>query len=349
MRPNLLLTAGIFWIPALGMPGDINFSVHSTSDDIGKHVYLFAHGLGATQTQGLTLFGKIKEQTDGSVLYNPRWLLGTPCALFNFADAKNDNNEYERTKVNLGQEHDVQRLHEAYKKLQECFPEHNVILIGVSRGASTIINFVAQYQPKNIDAIVLESPFDTLSSVIKHLLSRYCIGWFPFAQHIGHKICQKHFPNVQIKGTFPLENISKIPHKIPIIFVHSKRDKVIPVKCSRALYLKLKQEGHPNTYLVELNSGSHGKLIHGEDSDFYLYCVHAFYKKHGLPHNHECATPGLSLLHHCQPSISEILERLERKRLQEELEEGPPLVFNEDAAHSLELTWYITKNLIQIK
>jgi hypothetical protein len=262
--------------------------------------YVFAHGIAENHQQA-SLF--LPENSEAACA---RWIAHEPLIAFNFPDAKNSSHEYARKEVNLGQENDIAQLHQAYQKAITTFPDHMVVLTGISRGASTIINFIAQHQPTQVKALVLESPFDTLDSVIRHLLSRFHVSWVPFSHQIGYSICKKHFPKINIKGIFPLNCADRLPLSMPILLVHSKKDKVVPIKSSRNLYLKLKQIGHEHVYLAELASGVHGKLIGGADSDFYLYIVHAFYKRYNLPHEPDLATKGARLLTMCQPTIEEV-------------------------------------------
>jgi predicted alpha/beta hydrolase family esterase len=301
-----------------------NFTICNNAHNDCNTAYIFAHGLGATQQQGLSLF--LRQKTSN------QWIIDEPVALFDFPDAKNNNNEYFRKEVNLGQKNDIHRLSYAFDKAMQSLPQHDFILAGISRGSATIINYVSQsdHQEK-IKALVLESPFDTLDSIIKHLLSRYCIGWLPFSQHLGTKVCQKHFPSVDPKGIFPLDVIQRIPSTIPILLAHSKKDKVIPINSSRRLYIKLREAGHQHIYLAELQSGAHGKLIQGADADFYLSIVHAFYKKYNLPHDQEYAARGHYLLEFCQPPIHEVLQRVRHKRSPDDEEEDDS---DDDAAPS---------------
>ncbi len=203
--------------------------------------------------------------------------------MFYFPDAKNEGT-YNKKEVNLAQEKDMERLHYAYQETVKQLPNHNLVMAGISRGAATTLNYVALYQP-NVKAIVVESPFDTLSSVVKHLLTRYHVSWVPFSKRIGYKVCASQFPLVNPQGVFPINVVEKIPTDMPIMLIHSKKDRTVPINSSRRLYIKLKETGHENIYLVELQSGNHGKLIFGQDADFYNYAVHAFYKKYDLTHN----------------------------------------------------------------
>lgn len=304
---KLYLCIFVAYIHVLTYTMHDNFTIHQGTTAHDKStVYLFAHGFGATHQQGLRLFSRD--------YCHQRWLMDYPIALFDFPDAKNDNNDYLRKYVNLGQEKDIERLRLAYTKTVELFPNHAIILVGISRGATTIINFVACYHPENVKALVLESPFDLLSSVIKHLLGRFHISWLPFAKKISTTLCQHYFPAINLNGVFPLATVDKIPANMPIIFIHSQKDSVIPITSSQRLYNKLKQTGHDHVYILELASGDHGKLIQGSDGNSYLYAVHAFYKKYGYAHDHDFAQKGAYLLAYCQPSSNEIKNRISIKK-----------------------------------
>lgn len=282
--------------------------------------FLFAHGLASTWEQGINILWR-----HGSPA-RPHWVMDGPLAVFDFPDAKKERQYYHK-EVNLAQEKDLERLHHAYSKTIEALPSHNFILVGISRGAAAMLNYAALYQPKEVKALLVESPFDTLSSVVKHLLTRYHVGWVPFSKTIGFKVCQSHFPSINIKGIFPLNVVEKIPAEMPIMLVHSKKDRTVPINSSRRLYIKLKETGHEHVYLVELQSGNHGKLIFGPDADFYNYCAHAFYQKYDLAHNPEFARHGQNLLQLCQPSVQDVLTRIKHKR-----------GFNEDEIDEYELT-----------
>jgi len=314
-------TKKLLFVPALVCAGlfaeqEINYSVHHTSTQHQPEtVHLFAHGLGATYQQAIAMFSRLERKTpQGATIVNKRWIVNEPLALFDFPDAKPQKNEYHRKLVTLGQQPDIDQLTLAYQKTCANFPERDIVLSGVSRGAATIINFVAQQKPAYVKAMVLESPFDKLSSIVKLLLARFKIHWFPFSKQIAYKVTQRHFPNVLIDGIFPISIIHETPINIPIIFIHAKTDKVIPINSTRRLYIKLKEAGHQNVYLAELSSGSHGKLLRGRDADFYQFVVHAFYKKFGLSHDNDSAHRGKHLLALCQPTIDEVKKRMKKKR-----------------------------------
>ena len=281
--------------------------------------YVYAHGLRATYQQALDLFARINSiRENGTYAYNPYWILGEPLLTFNFPDAKN-NTDFARHEVNLGQEKDINRLKEAceyaLKKIPTCT---GLVLAGVSRGSSTIWNFIALHKPHYVKAAILESPYDSLKSVVRHLLRRYYVSWFPFSRHICMKLVDRHFPLLKINGVFPLTVAQQMTKNIPILLVHPVKDKVVPVNSSRRLYLKLRLMGHERIHLLELPMGSHAKSIQGPYGAMFQYTTHAFYKKYNLPHEESFAEKGHIYLAATQPSIEEIKILIDKTRNQDQ-------------------------------
>lgn len=279
-------------LPSLLFGSDPNFIIHFPQDNNHSTVYLSAHGLGATQQQAQALLP-----------HNKYWIINMPLAVFDFPDAKPSHLEYDPKQVNLGQQADIDRLRYAYYKTRQELPHHDIVLTGVSRGAVTAYNCIALHKLENVKALVLESPFDTFNSVVKHLLRRFHIGWIPFSRKLAIRYVKKTFPLFDINGIFPLNISHMMPCDIPILIVHSKKDKTIPIKSSRLIYCALLQNGHKDVYLLELNEGDHGKLIAGPEGELYQNVVHAFYKKYNLPHNPTFAQRGEAILKNCQPSL----------------------------------------------
>lgn len=324
MKKGTVRTVSILFSGAwlITQAAEINFNVCHSGNATHRVVYLFVHGLAATQKQVFRLY--TQERAASKKNKNPKdntnWIVTEPIALFDFPDAKCDG-DYHRKDVNLGQNPDLERLDTAYQLTLKEFPEHEIVLVGVSRGAATIVNYVAKYNPPQLAAVVVESPFDTLSSIIKHLLKRFKVNWIPFSKTLGHKIVRTHFPRLEPDGIFPIHVVEKISPTVPIMIIHGYKDNVIPITSSRRLYIKLKEIGHKDAYLVELKSGAHAQLVHGSDAQFYHILVHAFYKKYGLPHDPEKARLGEPFLDLAQPSTSEVALRIKRKRSIEREEE----------------------------
>lgn len=72
--------------------------------------------------------------------------------------------------ANIGQQKDINTFHKAYKKHSTMYPDMDIVLYGDSRGAATIFNVIALYNPEKVKAAVLEGIFDTVPHCIKHFL-----------------------------------------------------------------------------------------------------------------------------------------------------------------------------------
>jgi len=256
-------------------------------------VYLFAHGLRANQEQGLELF---------SNHYNNRWIIQQPFVLFDFPDAHPKKGHCRDKHVNLGQWEDMERMRRAYEYANKRMPDsEGVVLTGISRGAATCLNFIATHQPEKVRALVVESPFDTLRTVVKHLLKRYKLKWIPYSTSMGLSLADSKFESLNPKGSFPIDLVKSIPHDIPILLIGTRYDDVIPIKSIHALYDELRRCGHEDVYFLELTSGKHGKLTKSNQSNTYINCVHAFYQAYDLPHDEQFAQMGQMTLAQCQP------------------------------------------------
>ncbi|MGE0010350.1 MAG: alpha/beta hydrolase family protein [Candidatus Babeliales bacterium] len=290
----LLLASLKDGIEAIPSPACFSLYKHARKQD--EIIYLFAHGLRSSQNQGLTLF---------SNHYNKHsWIIQQPFMLFDFPDAHEKKGYCRDEHVNLGQEEDIERMKLAYEYAIKKLPQsEGFVLTGISRGAATCINFVAMHQPERVKAVVIESPFDTIKSVVNHLLNRFNLSWMPYSSDIGMMLIDTKFERLDTQGIFPVDLIAHIPGHVPILIVGSHSDDVVPIASVRKLYTALKRTGHAHVYLLELSAGRHGRLIKGEQGPLYAACVHAFYERYGLPHVPELVEYGREILAQCQPEV----------------------------------------------
>jgi hypothetical protein len=176
------------------------------------------------------------------------------------------------------------------------------VLVGVSRGASTSVNFMGMYNPTQVAALVLESPFDCVESIITHLLHNSKCSWIPGFKKHGLRMMQFIFCKYKPNGIRPIDSVSQIKADLPILLICSPEDTLVPIWSSINLYHALKESGHENTYLLILPEGKHAQLINNKKSGTLYQCVtHAFYKKFGLPYCPYQAKQGELLLENCQP------------------------------------------------
>ncbi|HEV2600670.1 MAG TPA: hypothetical protein VGT41_00095 [Candidatus Babeliales bacterium] len=205
----------------------------------------------------------------------------------------------------LAQEGDIQILKASYEELQK---DHNIILFGVSRGASVIRNFLGRYRASQVKAAVEESPFASLEDVTTHIVSKEAdkIVPFPFVvkKVLGDIIasCAKiMFKGYSPYGIRPVDVAAKVDPELPILVVCSKEDDVIPASSSIKLYEKIKQAGHKKAHLLVLDHGQHAYITAGRDGLKYRNVLHAFYQKYNLPHTAEYAKAGEAHFAKTQP------------------------------------------------
>lgn len=190
----------------------------------------------------------------------------------------------------LGQENELEQIAHEWQKMIEQFPHADgFILIGVSRGASAIINFLGTYKPAKVKAVILESPFDTIEEVVSYRAHR----WGVPATIIRNAI-PLIFWQFNPHGLFPVHTIKLIDEDIPMLFVTVENDHSVPPTSALNLLNIRKQSGFINGYHLHLLSGRHGKLMAGPSATLYQNVVHAFYAHYQLPHNEIYAQEGLS-------------------------------------------------------
>jgi dienelactone hydrolase len=184
------------------------------------------------------------------------------------------------SQLNFGQEPDVEILSGTYDDLvaDPEMPE-NVVLYGFSRGAATTFNFMAtryeQKSVKRVKAIILEACYDSLISVLpfgvptllEYFLPTYhCHGLEPARRAVFDQfvtIC-KHY-------------------QIPVLFITSKADKIVPYRIVIQLYDRVKKAG-VDAHLLVLSKASHAGYLFDNKKDRarFHHAVHTFYGDCGL-------------------------------------------------------------------
>lgn len=194
---------------------------------------LFVHGLGGDCQQAY--FYNRQFQASSVEEFNS----------FNFQDAPYTINEKPSC---LGQDADINALKAEYDKL--VADGHSVNLYGVSRGAATIIGFLARHQPKNVRCAVLESPFDDVESVVRNKLKTIGIGYIPVLGGMASAAITAlavNMPpvgiqNYSVYGINPRDCIKHISRDIPLLFIASEKDQLIPASSTTRLAAAIKKD-----------------------------------------------------------------------------------------------------------
>jgi hypothetical protein len=200
-------------------------------------VYLYSHGIDPRKTTG------VRQARD----YIANNIITGICYTFSYADSIKT--------INFGQEDDYARLEHAYNLIREKHPTAAIVLLGLSRGASNILHFLARQTKENlvpIKAIILESPFDSVDSMLDHIAKKYC--WMiPKSSYLLKKLVS-HLPNYKNNQEQPVNFVQKISTSIPFLIVYSLQDKVVSAQGVQTIIDLLKKNNNPVT-AVELKIG----------------------------------------------------------------------------------------------
>jgi Prolyl oligopeptidase family len=266
-----------------------------------KTVTLFSHGIAATKTQVHKYAKSYKK--DDLIIHNDRYLIHTPFVSFNYPDATDKFYRVNYHETSFGQKNEIGRLNKTYELALKHYDNHcDIILWGLSRGASNLLIFAGLYQPDKVKALILESPYYTMSEVIENIMINNKLGWLPLSY--GETVAEFIFKKYNRYGHSPANCIENIPKDLPIFIICSKEDHLVPYSSSMNVYKKLIAFGHKDTYIFIINQGKHANILHGPEGEKYQWVINAFYKKYNLPHCPMSAEKGESFLAFCQPHIN---------------------------------------------
>ena len=266
-----------------------------------KIITVFSHGIADTWQQ---VHGYVKSyMNDKTICRNDRYLIHTPFVTFNYPDATDTFYRVNYCETSFGQENEIGCLKKAYASALSHYKncECDIILWGLSRGASNLLIFAGQYDLSCVKAIVIESPYYTMGEVIESLMIKKGLSWLPLSY--GETVAEFIFKRYTRHGYSPANCLENIPKDIPILIICSQEDRLVPAATSMNVYKKLVEAGHQHTYLFITDHGKHAAILQGPDGEKYQSVVNAFYKKYNLPHCRASAAQGKSLLALCQPII----------------------------------------------
>lgn len=274
------------------------FSIASTAQVTTQTVTLFSHGIADTWKQ---VRQYVKSYSKGdSIHYNERYLINTPYVSFNYPDATDRFYRVNYNEASFGQENEIGRLYNAYQKTNERFENCDIILWGLSRGASNLAIFAGCYQLDNVKAIILESPYFTMGEVIASIMKKKNLDqWLPLSY--GETVAEFIFKKYTRYGYSPANCIENISKDIPIFIICSEEDHLVPCSSSINVYKKLVECGHTHVYIFITKQGRHAAILQGPEGEQYQHVLNAFYKKYNLAYNAADAEKGESILALCQP------------------------------------------------
>lgn len=248
----------------------------------GNFVYVFAHGLGADylHVEAYKACGVIPKSCKCLSENGPEVEKGGP------------------TESSLAQSADMDvvigEIEEARRKYgNDC----KIILVGVSKGAATMINTIGALASaksdylNNIKAVILDSPFADLNDVacdvvcpktINCLPVKYCLK--PVVKSLIRKCVYKNYDSYGIQPIKAVQNQwNSVNKDMLVVFFHSKNDELINVNHSKLLSSQLKKLGFNNTYFIQTSLDQHANIFWGHWPVFSLSRLWIIYRKYGLP------------------------------------------------------------------
>lgn len=196
--------------------------------------------------------------------------------------------------MSLAQEYDILEHKKRYDLCVAQYPNDDIILYGVSRGAATTFNACAcnGYDFNRVRLVVLEGCFDSIDGLMHE---------YPFLnrseklQLLAKKALMK-WTQFEDQGLAPINLIDAFPEEVPVIFITSEQDRIVPKACVQRLVTCLKERGKNPVYMLVLKHSSHPRYMmdNKEDTENYRDCMHALYKMLDLPYIPKYAEVGES-------------------------------------------------------
>lgn len=230
------------------------------------------------------------------------------------------------SRASMGQITDILAHKCKYDALMAEYPETNIVLYGVSRGAATSFAALAMYQYKNVKLCILEAVPSSVSDLVKDYVGRIPgltrLGKFFYNPVIAHLFLgHQHRTD---KSAQAIGYAHLFPMNVPLVIISSKADRIVSAQISIKLALKvaaLRIESNESdiqpVYFLLLNKPGHNAYTaYGqEDSIRYHNFIHAVYKRHGLPHDEESANKGWSEL-----DLADLTSKHNREFMQQQIE-----------------------------
>ena len=271
--------------------------------------FLYSHGLFDNHTQA---FWFVKNSPQG--IENKYYVMDGEIVTFDYEDVTPWFWRTDFTQVSMAQTNEIMHMKKIFDDTQLLLEQEqqntDMILMGVSRGAAVILNFMSLFNPEQVKALILEAPFDSSATIAKSMVKNLNLHWIPGMKSMSHNVLSFLFVRHKRDGIQPINSVALIKKELPIFLACSLTDWVVPASSTIALYKKLIETGHTHVYLFIADESKHSKIIFGQYGEQYAQAVHAFYKKYNLPYDPALALAGKPILDRCQPSIGKLQKHL---------------------------------------
>lgn len=188
-------------------------------------------------------------------------------------------------KGSLGQDDEIDHVARELEFVLEQYPDHAIVLYGVSRGAALAINTTAYLQKHRpamvgrINALVLEAPF----AHVNDILERSTILSLNLPLSIKQQLFNWcYFPKHRIEGAQPITSIAHVPDSIPLFFAGTIHDEMVPLESTKRLvnaaHVARDQDDAAPLELCVVKVGDHARMF----CEQYRQHLISFYRKIGL-------------------------------------------------------------------
>ena len=198
-----------------------------------KATLIFGHGLFRSRREGLER-GSVLNKSGFSVL------------LFDFRNhGKSDS-----TSTSLGF---LERLDVlgAYDFLKEKRERRRFVLLGVSMGAVAVIHAAGDFQ-QDLEAIIADSPFQSLNETVAHHAGMLTLPSFPFANLFKWNLTR--IAQYEAEDLNTLEALRRLD-EIPVLLIYGKEDRRLPPSGIQNIFDAIPSA---NKELVVFENATHG-------------------------------------------------------------------------------------------
>ena len=153
-------------------------------------------------------------------------------------------------------------------------PDVNLILTGISMGASTVLMAAGKSLPKNVVGVLADCGFSSAKEIIKKCTKDMHLPpnlMYPFI-----KLAAKIFGHFDLDEYSPMEAMKTC--KIPVLFFHGESDTFVPCYMSQQLHNACTSPKK----LVTVPDAEHG-LVYLVDNPGYFQAVVEFFSENGVP------------------------------------------------------------------
>lgn len=148
----------------------------------------------------------------------------------------------------------------AFTALKEKININEIFILGRSLGGAVAIHVINELKP-NIRGLIIENTFTSMSDLIDKI--------FPFLKHIKNYLLKNHWPTKD-----RIKNV-----KVPILFLMSAKDELIPIEQMHELYDKAENAKFKSKYIIKDGTHNESWIKAGK---IYFVKFAKFLKKCGL-------------------------------------------------------------------